>query len=128
MVLEHLGVTKTEEELRALTFCTFVGTEAFHLVEAAKQLGFANSTKQNLIWNELVVLAHQGLLPIVYLRMSLGPDGPIQTHSVIVVEFNERGVLTIDPAREVVGGEVIHSFGDFAQMWESQRGLTILIK
>ena len=69
MVLEHLGVARTEEELRELTLSMFLGTEAHLIVEAAKQLGFADTSKQNLNWNELLLLVHQGRLPIVYLRM-----------------------------------------------------------
>lgn len=126
--MSTLGSLELKKSCVALTFCTFDGTNAFLLVEAARQLGFKNSTKQNLNWNELVLLVHQELLPIVYLRMRLEPDGIMQTHSVIVVEINELGVLTVDPAQGEVGGEVIHTVGDFAEMWESQRGLTILIR
>lgn len=128
MVLEHLGIVSNEDELRQLTHCTFVGTEAFLIVEAARQLGFPSSTKQNLSWNELLLLVHQQHLPIVYLRMRLEPNGPIQTHSVIVLAINDHGVMTLDPAKAKEGGEVLYSVEVFTEMWDSQRGLTILIK
>jgi ABC-type bacteriocin/lantibiotic exporter with double-glycine peptidase domain len=130
MVLEHLGVVRTEEELRVLTDSDFDsshypgGAEARHVVDAARQLGFVNTSKNNLTLQELVAVLIKGGFPIVQIGISLRPNTPLQTHAVVVMEINERGVLMLDPAR----GEVVHTQEEFDQMWQRQRGLTILIE
>ena len=130
MVLEHLGVVRTEEELRILTDSDFDsphypgGAEARHVVEAARQLGFVNTSRNNLTLQELVGELIQGQFPIVQIGISLGPNTVVQPHAVVVMEINERGVLMLDPVR----GEVVHTQEEFDQMWRRQRGLTILIK
>jgi hypothetical protein len=45
MVLEALGQPMEEAALRLLTDCSPLGTDAFHVVEAARQLGFLRSRK-----------------------------------------------------------------------------------
>jgi ABC-type bacteriocin/lantibiotic exporter with double-glycine peptidase domain len=130
MVLESLGVLKTEEELRVLTDSNFDskyfpgGTEAHRVVDATKQLGFPNASKNNLTLQELVGLLIQGQFPIVYIAIRLQPNTPLQTHAVVVVEINQEGVLIFDPMR----GEIVHSQNEFDEMWQLRRGLTILIE
>lgn len=130
MVLEHLGVAKTEQELRVLTDSDFDssrypgGAEARQVVEAARQLGFAKSSKNNLTLQELVGELIRGRFPIVQIGISLHPNTRIQAHAVVVIEISERGVLMLDPAR----GEIVHSQDEFDRMWQRQRGLTILIE
>lgn len=111
MVLEHLGVVKTEEELRGLTDSSFDskylpgGGKALLIVDAAKQLGFSNSSKNNLNFQELLGVLHEGYFPMVQIGIRLQPNTPVQTHAVVVVEVNENGVLLLDPVR----GEVTHT-------------------
>lgn len=130
MVLEHLDVVRTEEELRVLTDSDFDsshypgGAEARHVVDVARQLGFVNTSKNNLTLQELVAVLVQGRFPIVQIGISLRPNTPVQSHAVVVVEINERGVLILDPVR----GEVVHTQEEFDQMWQRRRGLTILIE
>ena len=126
MVLEHLGLVKTEAELRLLvdTSGLLGGTNALRIVDAARRLGFPDTAKYNLNLQELLWALQQGFFPIVYIAIRLQPNTPVQTHSVIVIEINEQGVLTLDP----VSGEVTHTIDEFNEMWELRRGLTILIK
>jgi len=130
MVLEHLGVVQTEKELRVLTDSDFDsshypgGAEARHVVDAARQLGFVNSSKNNLTLQELVAELVRGRFPIVQIGISLRPNTQIQTHAVVIVEISERGVLMLDPVR----GEIVHTQEEFDRMWQRQRGLTILIE
>ncbi len=130
MVLEQLGVIKTEKELRVLTDCDFDsphypgGAEARHIVEAARELGFVNTSRNNLTLQELVGELIQGRFPIVQIGISLRPNTRVQPHAVVVLEVNERGVLMLDPVR----GEVVHTQEEFDQMLKRQRGLTILIQ
>lgn len=49
MVLGSFGLEITESELRARCDCTpFNGTNALQAVDAARELGFAGTTKHNL--------------------------------------------------------------------------------
>ena len=70
MVLAALGRPMTEAALRALTDCSPLGTDAFKLVEAARQLGFPASQKYTLAsLEELAIVLAEGHLPIVYVDM-----------------------------------------------------------
>jgi ABC-type bacteriocin/lantibiotic exporter with double-glycine peptidase domain len=130
MVLESLGVVKTEEELRVLTDSNFDseyfpgGAEAHRVVDTAKQLGFSNTSKNNLSLQELVGVLIEGRFPIVQLAVRLVPNTPLQTHAAVVVEINQNGVLLFDPVR----GEIVHSQDEFNEMWQLRRGLAILIE
>jgi len=59
MVLSHLGVSKTEAELRELCDCSIFGTSALELVFAARGLGFAASSKHTLTLADLIELTEQ---------------------------------------------------------------------
>jgi Peptidase C39 family len=48
MVLDALGVHLEEAQVRHLTDCSPLGTDAFQLIEAARQLGFTTSRKYTL--------------------------------------------------------------------------------
>lgn len=130
MVLEYLGVSKTEEELRILTDSNFDskhfpgGTEAHRAVDVAKQLGFPDTSKNTLILQELLGMLIKGRFPIVYIAIRLRPNTPLQTHAVVVVEINQEGVRILDPVR----GEIVHSQDEFNEMWQLRRGLTLLIE
>jgi len=130
MVLESLGVVKTEEELRVLTDSNFDsqyfpgGAEAHRVVDAAKQLGFSNTTKNNLTLQELVGVLIEGRFPIVQIAIRLKPHTPLQTHAVVVAAISQEGVLIFDPVR----GEIVHSQNEFDEMWQLRRGLAILIE
>src|SRR5437870_1691103 len=125
MVLESLGVVKTEEELRVLTDSNFDseyfpgGHEDHRVVDAEKQLGFSNATKTNLSLQQLVGVLIEGRFPIVQIAIRLVPDTPLQTHAVVVVEINQEGVLIFDPVR----GEIALSQDEFDEMWQLRRGL-----
>ena len=130
MVLEHLGEVRTEAELRALTDSEYEskvyagGATALGLVDAAKELGFRDSAKHNLEFQELLWVLSEGQFPIVYLSISLPPGTPLQKHAVVVTEIGEEGVRLLDPVR----GEVTQTVEEFNAMWRPLRGLTILIE
>lgn len=130
MVLEHLGVVRTEAELRVLTDSEYEsafypgGARALGLVDAAKELGFPDTTKENLEFQELLRILSQGRFPIVYLGIRLRPGTPLQSHAVVVTEIGDEGVRLLDPVR----GEVTDTVEDFNQMWSLRRGLTILVR
>jgi len=66
MVLGSFGLELDEARLRVLTDCTPLGTDAFRLAEAARQLGFTASRKYTLTSiDELAHLLEEGLFPIV---------------------------------------------------------------
>jgi ABC-type bacteriocin/lantibiotic exporter with double-glycine peptidase domain len=124
MVLAAFGVEKTEEELRHLTGCLFDGTEPFGLVRAAQDLGFRNTRKYNLDFDELKLVLEQGYYPIVEIRTRISPDTPYLRHAVLVVRVAEGAVSLLDPAR----GEIEVPEDVFQQEWSLTRRLTILIQ
>ena len=124
MVLEQLGVVKTEAELRTLSDTTTRGTEALQIVNAARQLGFSQTSKNNLIYEELRLLVNQGDFPIVYLRIRFDASAQIQQHAVILLVADDEKVIVLDP----VFGEVTYTVEKFNGMWLGMRGLTIIVK
>ena len=99
MVLEALGRPMAEDLLRVLTDCSPLGTDAFHLVEAARQLGFAASRKYTLAsLEELATMLAEGHFPIVYVDMwplQGGLSG--QYHAMVVIDLDSAQVTVLDP-------------------------------
>lgn len=118
-VLAQCGIVKTEEELRDLSDCTFLGTVALNLIEAARKLGFAGTRKYNLTFDELKEEIERGILPIVYLRLP-----GIQEHAVVVTIITDSDVVLHDPAR----GKVVCPHVEFLRDWNSMHRLTILVE
>ena len=87
MVLSGFGLHIDETQLRRLSDRTPLGTDAFRLVEAARQLGFTTSRKYTLTSvDELIRLIDEGLFPIVYVDLwpiRGGLSG--QFHSLVVI-------------------------------------------
>jgi ABC-type bacteriocin/lantibiotic exporter with double-glycine peptidase domain len=125
MVLGNFGLEMDEAQLRSLTDCTPLGTEAFHLVEAARQLRFTASRKYTLSSiDELARLLDEGLFPIVYVDLwpiRGGVSG--QFHSVVVIRIEQDGIWVLDPFI----GERRLAKEDFQAAWAEMRFLTIVI-
>jgi ABC-type bacteriocin/lantibiotic exporter with double-glycine peptidase domain len=132
MVLESLGVFKTEQELRELCDCTYDsvflpgGTDPhpFKLKAAAQSLDFANTRIANLSFDELKSELERGLYPIVYIKTRLVSNKPLQLHAVVIAEIGEVVVEVIDPWR----GEHVFSIEDFLTEWGLARRITILVE
>lgn len=126
MVLSELGVNVEESQLRELSDCSPLGTDAFQLIEAARQLGFSHSRKHNLSsLNELSRLIDDGFFPVVY--VDLWPiNGGLagQYHSLVVTSVEAESVVVLDPAE----GERNLSRTEFLAAWAEMRFLTILIE
>jgi ABC-type bacteriocin/lantibiotic exporter with double-glycine peptidase domain len=125
MVLGSFGLEMDEGQLRSLTDCTALGTDAFHLVEAARQLGFTASRKHTLSSiDELARLLDEGLFPIVYVDLwpiRGGVSG--QFHSMVVISIEQDGISVLDP----LIGERRLAKEDFQAAWSEMRFLTIVI-
>jgi ABC-type bacteriocin/lantibiotic exporter with double-glycine peptidase domain len=125
MVLAALGRPMMEAALRALTDCSPVGTDAFKLVEAARQLGFPASRKYTLAsLEELAIMLAEGHLPIVYVDMwplQGGLSG--QYHAMVVIELEPAQVTVLDP----LCGERRVPREEFQEAWSAMRFLTIVI-
>jgi ABC-type bacteriocin/lantibiotic exporter with double-glycine peptidase domain len=125
MVLAGLGVETDEARLRALTDCTPLGTNAFQIIEAARQLGFTASRKHTLSSvEELERLLQEGLFPIVYVDLwplRGGPSG--QLHSLVVVSIGQDTVAVLDP----LSGESNLTRDEFQAAWAEMHYLTIVV-
>jgi ABC-type bacteriocin/lantibiotic exporter with double-glycine peptidase domain len=126
MVLGALGLAMDEASLRALTDCSSLGTEAFRLLEAARQLGFPGSRKYTLLSvEELATVLAEGVWPIVYVDMwplQGGRSG--QYHAMVVLDVAPDQVTVLDPQR----GECRLPREEFQEAWAAMRGLTIVIR
>ena len=126
MVLGALGLPMEEAPLRALTDCSPLGTEAFQLLEAARQLGFPGSRKYTLLsLEELATVLVEGVWPIVYVDMRPlhgGRSG--QYHAMVVIDVAPDHVTVLAPQR----GESRLPREDFQEAWAAMRGLTIVIR
>lgn len=125
MVLAALGRPMAEESLRVLTDCSPLGTEAFHLVEAARQLGFPASRKYTLAsLDELATMLAEGHFPIVYVDLwPLQGGGSGQYHAMVVIDLDADQLTVLDPLH----GERRVPREDFQEAWTAMRFLTIVI-
>jgi ABC-type bacteriocin/lantibiotic exporter with double-glycine peptidase domain len=124
MVLGSFGISKTEEELRALCDCTIWGTRSENAIDGLRKLGFTRTEKQNLDFHLLGEQLEMGRYPIVFVGVRFRPDTHPEKHAVIVVKIGENGVEVLDPLR----GEIILSHEEFEAEWSYMRRLTILVK
>jgi len=126
MVLSGFGVNVKEAQLRELADCSPFGTDAFQLIEAARQLGFSRSRKYNLSsLEELSRLINEGHFPIVYIDwwpINGGLAG--QAHSLVVTSIETESIVVLDPAE----GQRNLSRAEFLAAWAEMRFLTILIE
>jgi ABC-type bacteriocin/lantibiotic exporter with double-glycine peptidase domain len=125
MVLDMLGIHLDEAQLRDLTDCSPLGTDAFQLIEAARHLGLTPSRKHTLeSLEELELLIEEGVFPIVYVDtwpLRGGLSG--QNHALVVIAVDQENVSVLDP----LAGERDISQEDFQAMWSAMRFLTIVI-
>jgi ABC-type bacteriocin/lantibiotic exporter with double-glycine peptidase domain len=125
MVLTALGRPMAEEPLRVLTDCSPLGTDAFHLVEAARQLGFLASRKYTLAsLDELATMLAEGHFPIVYVDLwPLQGGWSGQYHAMVVIDLDADQLTVLDPLH----GERRVPREDFQEAWSAMRFLTIVI-
>lgn len=125
MILGSFGIELDEAQLRTLTDCTPLGTDAFQLVEAARQLRFATSRKHTLSSiDDLAHLLDEGLFPIVYVDLwpiRGGQSG--QFHSLVIVGIEQDKVTVLDP----LVGENHLTRDEFQAAWAEMHFLTIVI-
>ena len=125
MVLGALGIDVDERQLRHLTACSPLGTDAFQLIEVARQFGFPASRKYTLAsLAELASLVEAGFFPIVYVDMwplQGGLSG--QYHALVVVAVGSESVTVLDPQI----GERSMPREDFQTAWAEMRFLTIVL-
>lgn len=123
MVLAAHGLEISEAELIALCDCTFDGTSALKAKDAARQLGFPNSSKHTLSFNELTNLTSQGHFPIVFVEM-YPIDGIYQVHALVILSISEFAVQVYDPAK----GERLIPRDIFHVAWKLRHGLTVIVE
>jgi len=111
MLLGAFGVHMDEAQLRHLTDCSPLGTDAFQLIEAARQLGFPASRKYTLAsLEELELVLREEGFPIIYMDMwplQGGLSG--QYHAVVVLDVDSDSVTVLDPASITASATFGHS-------------------
>ena len=122
MVLRHLGVAKTEAELRELCDCTIFGTSALEPVFAARRVGFAASSKHTLTPADLIELTEHGYFPIVYVVSAPSVAAP-DVHSFVVVSATREHVEVLDPQQ----GPRALDLDEFLESWSPMNNLTIVV-
>ncbi len=123
MIFAGRGITVSEDELRELCDCTFLGTDAFQAVEVARRYGFLNSAKHTLTINELEMLVESENYPLAYLN--LAPiDGIHQRHAVVVVAVTAFSIAVLDPAV----GERLIPRDVFLVAWKMRHNLAIIVE
>lgn len=123
MVLAGLGLEITEAELRELCDCTFEGTSALKTVDAARSLGFSQTSKHTLTMAQLETIVNDGHTPIVFVEMEL-INGIYQVHALVVTSVTPFSVQVLDPAI----GERIIPRQIFQFAWQARHYLAILIE
>lgn len=123
IVLGSFGLELSEVELRTLCDCTPFGTEALKAVDAARQLGFAQTVKHTLSAHELEVQVRQAVYPIAFVN-TLPIDGIKGGHAVVVVDIDQDGVSVYDPLR----GQRLLPRTTFDTAWAMMHNVAILVQ
>jgi ABC-type bacteriocin/lantibiotic exporter with double-glycine peptidase domain len=123
MVLASFGIIKSEAELRSLCDCTPFGTEALQATDAARKLGFVNTVKCTLNWDELVNQINQGCYPIVFINL-FPLDGIKSRHAVVVSTLSGTHVTIYDPLQ----GQRVLPKSTFETAWVMMNNLCILVR
>jgi ABC-type bacteriocin/lantibiotic exporter with double-glycine peptidase domain len=124
MVLSGFGLDLTEERLRELCDCSpLFGTNAMSAVVAARGLGFANTAKYTLRYEELRGLVEGGKYPIAYLSME-AIGGTEESHAVVVIDADDEAVTVYDPLH----GERRLPRQSFTTGWAARHNLIILVE
>jgi ABC-type bacteriocin/lantibiotic exporter with double-glycine peptidase domain len=123
IVLSSFGLNISEPEVRNLCDCTPFGTEALKVVDAARQLGFSQSSKYTLSIDELETMVANGNYPIVLVNL-IPIDGIVDSHALVVIEMNRTIVKVFDP----LSGERILPYETFFAAWAMMHSLVILIE
>lgn len=123
MVLSGLGFEMAESELRRLCDCTAFGSTALTAVDAARGLGFAETTKQTLSIDELAGCVDRASHPIVLVN-TLPIDGLKGEHAFVVLEVDDTHVVVADP----LSGERRLPRATFETAWAMMHNLAILIE
>jgi ABC-type bacteriocin/lantibiotic exporter with double-glycine peptidase domain len=123
MVISGFGLEVDESELRYLCDCTFDGTSALKAMDAARALGFTNTTKQTLTINELETIVAGGQYPIVFVDMTPIDAGYV-AHALVVISVSDLIVQVIDPEK----GERFLSRQKFHEGWKNRHRLAIIVE
>ncbi len=116
-----MGLDISESDLRALCDCTPFGTDALKAIDAARKLGFAKSSKQNLSVEELKSLIAKGQYPIAF--VNLDPiDGINDSHALVIIEMRDTNIVVYDPLH----GERALPRESFSAAWAMMKNLVIL--
>lgn len=122
-MLAGFGLELSEARLRELCDCTFDGTAALKIVNAARTLGFAHTAKHTLSRQELEELLTVEIFPIVY--VDLRPlEGRVGTHALVILDLRADAVMVYDP--EV--GKQTYARPAFTAAWAAQNNLAIIVK
>lgn len=122
MVLAGFGLSISEEKLRQMCDCTIFGTEALQAVEAARQLGFVETSKTNLTLLQLHSLVETSINPIVYVEL-MPIDQIWGIHALVVEKINSNFVTVLDPLK----GERSINKAVFEAAYRLTKGLTIIV-
>jgi ABC-type bacteriocin/lantibiotic exporter with double-glycine peptidase domain len=123
MVFSSFGIEIAESELREACDCTWLGTDALQAIDAARRLGFLQTSKQTLSVAELRELVEGGAYPIVFVNL-IPIEGVREYHALVVTGFDKDSVEVLDPAR----GARLLPLEVFAAAWKMRHRLTIIIE
>lgn len=122
MVLSSFDLDISETELRDRCDCTPFGTEALKAIDAIRDLGFLNSVKCTLSFDELVSQVEGALFPIVFVNL-LPIDGIREAHAIVVIAANSSSITVYDPSKS----ERILPVSTFVTAWTMMNNLAILV-
>jgi ABC-type bacteriocin/lantibiotic exporter with double-glycine peptidase domain len=122
IVLSSFDIAIPEAELRDRCDCTPFGTEALKAVDVARALGFSNTIKATLNFDELVEQLEAGYYPIILVNL-LPIDGIKDAHAIVSLEAKPNYVKVYDPLK----GERILPTSTLMTAWTMMSNLTILV-
>jgi ABC-type bacteriocin/lantibiotic exporter with double-glycine peptidase domain len=123
MVLSSFGVEISEIALRDRCDCNPFGTDALKAVDTLRELGFSNTVKCNLSWNELISQSGEGCYPIAFINL-FPLNGIKSRHAVVVTMISTTHAIVYDPLQ----GERMILNSTFESAWAMMNNLVILVR
>jgi ABC-type bacteriocin/lantibiotic exporter with double-glycine peptidase domain len=119
MVLAYYRVYRSEDDLIYACNCDREGTRPDDVVDAARDLGFASTSKDRPSTDELKLILQEGFHPIVWMATETA-------HAVVLVEIKKESARVLDPALQAGDCEI--SLQAFEQQRELARRLTVIVR
>jgi ABC-type bacteriocin/lantibiotic exporter with double-glycine peptidase domain len=124
IIMNYFGDEKPENEIASRCHTTKVGTRLRDAVQAIRSYGYEVTQIQDGSLDELLTSIHNKEPVIVILGAENLPYGDFGSHAVVVIGFEGKNIIIIEPA---FGKAIRMDLLEFLKAWQSRGKKGIII-